>query len=86
MSTAHPVLSELLDPVGDCLTLEVAERLVRLRAPASVQKRMEELARKSEEGQLSKDQQEEYEAYVSAGNFIAILQSKARKLLRDRPA
>lgn len=84
MSSTHTVLDELLDPVGACLTPEVAERLAELRASASAQQRMEELARKSEEGQLSEAEQEEYNAFVSAGNFIAILQSKARKFLKDR--
>ena len=86
MSTANTVLDELLEPVGACFTPEVAQRLINLRASSSVQKRIEELARKSEQGQLSKVEQEEYEALVSAGNFIAILQSKARRLLNDRPA
>jgi hypothetical protein len=85
VNTAHTVLDELLQPLGDCLTVEVAERLSALRAPASVQARIEELARKSEEGQLSGSEREEYEALVSAGNFIAILQSKARRVLKDRP-
>ncbi len=83
MSTARAVLDELLEPVGACLTPEVADRLTKLRAPASVQKRMAELARKSEEGQLSQTEEEEYEAFVSAGNFIAVLQSKARRLLKE---
>ncbi len=86
MSTAHSVLDELLDPIGACLTPEVAERLAQLRAPESVQARMEELAKKSEEGALSDPEREEYEAFVSAGNFVAVLQSKARRLLEDRPA
>lgn len=86
MSTANTILDELLEPVGACLTPEVADRLMKLRAPASAQKRIEELARKSEEGELSKVEKEEYEALVSAGTFIAILQSKARRLLKDRPA
>ena len=86
MSTAHSVLDELLEPIGACLTPEVAERLAKIRAPESVQARMEELARKSAEGALSNTEREEYDAFVSAGNFIAILQSKARTLLRDRPA
>ena len=86
MSTANTVLDEVLDPVGACLTPEVARRLVELRAPASIQNRVEELARKSEDGQLSKADQEEYDALVSAGNFIAILQSKARRLLKDHLA
>ena len=86
MSTANTVLDELLEPVGACFTPEVAQRLINLRASSAVQKRIEELARKSEQGQLSKVEQEEYEALVSAGNFIAILQSKARRLLNDPPA
>jgi hypothetical protein len=86
MSTANTVLDELLEPVGACFTPEVAQRLINLRASSSVQKRIEELARKSEQGQLSNVEQGEYEALVSAGNFIAILQSKARRLLKDRQA
>ena len=86
MSTAHTILDELLEPVGACLTLVVAERLAQLRASAAVQARVEELALKSEEGALSDTELEEYEAFVSVGNFIAILQSKARRLLTERPA
>ena len=86
MSSAHIALDKLLDPIGACLTPEVADRLVRLRAPESVAARMEDLARKSEEGMLSDDEREEYDAFVSAGNFIAILQSKARRLLKNLPA
>ena len=85
MSTAHTVLDELVEPLGACLTVEVAEQLAKLRAPESAQTRMEELARKSENGTLSDSEREEYDALVSAGNFIAILQSKARRLLKDRP-
>lgn len=84
MSTAHAILDELLEPIGDCLTPEVAERLASLRAPDSVQKRIDELARRSEDGQLSKEEREEYEAFVSAGNFTGILQSKARRILKTR--
>ena len=80
------VLDELLEPVGACFTPEVAERLTRLVAPESTQMRMEQLARKSEDGSLTETEREEYAALVSAGNFIAILQSKARKLLAKRQA
>jgi len=85
MATAQPILNELLDPLGECLTPEVAQRIVRLRAPESVQTRVEELAAKSTENRLSKQERHEYDALVSVGNFIAILQAKARRLLRDRP-
>ena len=86
MSTARTVLDELHEALGACLTVEVAKELANLRAPESAQSRMEELARKSEDGALLDSEREEYDALVSAGNFIAILQSKARRLLKDRPA
>jgi hypothetical protein len=75
------VLDRLLDPVGGCLTPAVARRLVELRADPVAQARVEELARKSTAGTLSPRERAEYETYVSAGTFIAILQSKARALL-----
>jgi hypothetical protein len=86
MSTANTALGELLEAIGSCLTPEVAQRLADLRASASVQKRVEELAGISEEGRLSKTEQEEYDALVSAGNFIAVHQSKAHRLLKERSA
>ena len=83
MSTETTVLNELLDPVGRCLNPEAAKRLVALRASPTVQARIEELARKSGAGMLTREEQAEYESLVSAGTFIAVLQSKARKLLKD---
>ena len=82
----HTVLDGLLEPLSACLTAEVADRLANVRAPEAAQARIEDLARKSGEGTLSDSEREEYEALVSAGTFIAILQSKARRLLKDRPA
>ena len=79
MATATEVLHELLDPVSECLTPEVAKELVRLRASPKTQARLEELANKSQRGEISAEERAEYETYVSAGTFIAILQSKARK-------
>ncbi|NIL96727.1 MAG: hypothetical protein GTO62_06200 [Planctomycetales bacterium] len=76
-------MNELLQPLGDCITPEVARRIVDLRAPSMVQQRVEHLAAKSGEGTLDELEQQAYEALVSAGNFIAILQSKARALLKN---
>lgn len=86
MPTDSSPLNELLDPVGQCLTPEVAEKLVKLRAPASVQAYMDELAAKNTEGKLSESEQAQYESLTAAGTFIAVLQSKARQLLRNSSA
>ena len=80
------VLDRLLEPVTRCLTPESARALVELRADADAQARIAELAEKCNEGQLTAEERCEYETYVHVGNLIAILQAKARVLLRQQPA
>ena len=81
MATVHTALTELLDPLGECMTPEVARRVIQLRASAEANIRMHLLAGKSAQGTLSEEEREEYESCVSAGTFIAILQAKARKIV-----
>ena len=86
MATAHAALTDLLDPLGDCMTPEVAKKVVQLRASADANGRMQLLAGKSAAGTLSNEEREEYEACVSAGTFIVILQAKARRILGQNGA
>ena len=83
MTTHTSALNELLEPVGRCLTPDVARKLIDLRASDAVQKRMERFAAKSTDGTLSENERAEYESLVSAGTFISVLQSKARTLLQE---
>ena len=83
MTTNTAALHELLEPVGQCFTLDGARRLVDLRASEAVQQRMSRFAEKSAAGTLTDAERSEYESLVSAGTFIAVLQSKARKLLQN---
>ena len=80
-SSATQTLDRLLDPVRDCLTKEVAARIAGLRADASVQKRLDELADRNAEGVITSDERAEYESLISAGNLVAVLQAKARSAL-----
>ncbi len=77
------MLERLLDPVSRCLTPESARALVELRADAVAQARIVELAEKCNEGQIDPEERREYETYVHVGNVVAILQAKARLLLRQ---
>jgi len=76
------VLDRLLDPLSRCFTSDVARDIVALRVDPESQARIDELADKNTEGRLSPAERAEYEAYVWANSFIAILQSKARALLK----
>lgn len=75
------ILERLLDPISQVLTPDVARKLADLRADPTVQARLEELADKCTEGQLSSEERAEYGTYVRAIEFIAVLQAKAHRLL-----
>jgi hypothetical protein len=83
MSTRTAVLDRMLDPV---FTPELARQLADFRADPQTQAHIEELAEKCNEGLLTPDEREEYEAYVSAINFVSILQAKARRILKQSAA
>jgi len=47
--------------------------------------RIEELASKCNEGDLSNEERAEYEGYVRANKFVAILRREARRMAASRP-
>ena len=81
MATAS-ILDRIFDPLGEVLKPESARRLVAWRADEETQQRLDELGDKCNEGELTAAEREEYEAYVRAIDFIAILQAKARAVLQ----
>jgi hypothetical protein len=82
------LLERLLNPVSASLNEEAARKLIGLKADPKVNSRVKKLARKCNEGKLTAEEQAEYETYVLAGDFIALLQAKARVILsrRGQPA
>jgi len=77
------VLEEMLESVSRCFNVDVARALVALRADERMQARVDDLAEKCNEGQLTPEERSEYEAYVQASTLIGILQAKARRILRQ---
>jgi len=80
MTTAS-VLDRLLDPVGQCLTPDVARALLAVRADEPTQARIDELADKCTEGTLTVAERSEYESFVAAIDLVTVLQAKARGVL-----
>jgi hypothetical protein len=78
------VLERILEPVSGSLNEEAARKLIGLRADRKSRARVSQLARKCNKGALTAEERAEYEAYVMAGELIAILQAKARLLLVRR--
>ncbi|MBX7073388.1 MAG: hypothetical protein K1X71_09600 [Pirellulales bacterium] len=84
--TPTQILDRILAPVADCLTPEMAQRLVNLRADPDMQARIDELASKNTDGELTHDERAEYETYVHAAGFVAVLQANARRILNQSGA
>jgi hypothetical protein len=71
-------------PVLELVFPDKADAILNFRPDPSLQKRIDELAEKSNEGELTADELSEYGGYVRANNFIAILQRQARNLTKSR--
>jgi hypothetical protein len=75
------MLDRLLDPVGRALGPDAARRLLGLRPDSEVQRRIDDLAERANEGQLSEEERSEYEALIAAATVVGLLQAKARAAL-----
>lgn len=67
-------------PVAQMVFPEKSQAVLGFRPAPELQQRIEELAEKSTEGRLTEAEQAEYEGYVRANKFIAILQRLARQM------
>ena len=70
-------------PVLQIVLPDKAAAVVNFRPDSALQARIEEFAGKSTEGQFTPDERAEYEGYVRANKFVAILQHKARELVKS---
>ncbi|HEV7405311.1 MAG TPA: hypothetical protein VGO11_20375 [Chthoniobacteraceae bacterium] len=68
----------LFDPAHPSFTEEGVQRLLSLKTNEAEAARMEELAEKANEGQLSEGERRDYETWVRTGTIISLLQAKAR--------
>jgi len=83
MNQTSATLDRLVEPVVRTFTPEVARALVQLRADPALQGRVDELAQKCNEGRLTPEEGEEYETGIRFASYLAILQTKARRLLKE---
>ena len=67
-------------PLMQLVLTDKAEAVISFRFDPKVKSRIEELARKSTEGQLTVDERAEYAGYVRANKFVAVLKRQAQHL------
>jgi len=72
-------------PVMEIVLQDKADAVIRFRPDPQLEARIEELARKSTEGELTDEEHAEYAGYVRANKFIAILKRQAQHLTSLQP-
>jgi uncharacterized protein YnzC (UPF0291/DUF896 family) len=72
----------LLDPVGADLSPEAARYILNLQFPQSDVDRMQALAEKAREGNLTIEEHIEMDNYERVGHVLSLMKSKARKSLK----
>ena len=77
------ILSRVITPQNGNLSGQVAEAFLGLEFPKDDMRRMNELAEKNRHGEISQPERDEMERYSRVGNLINLLQSKARRSLKD---
>ena len=77
----NTVLDRFLRPFTECLTPEVAQRIANLQLDSQSQARLDELAAKANEGQLTDDERQEYEEFIEGIDLMGILKARARTVL-----
>lgn len=68
-----------LGPLAGWVTPQSAQKLVDWKIDDSLRARIEELGRKANLGQLSKEEDAEYRAYLDDAEVISLMQAKARR-------
>lgn len=79
-------LDRIFEPLLSALTPEVAERVAALHADEKLQTRLDELADKSNEGELTNEEASEYDAYLQGLTVVSVFQARAKAMLRQRAA
>ena len=72
-------------PVLQIVLPDKTDAVLNFRPAPELAARIEELAGKSTEGQLTEEERSEYEGYVRANKFVAILRRQARHLAESQP-
>lgn len=77
------IFHRVLEPILRSLPPKAARQIAHAEADEQLQQRVEDLARKANEGELTADEQRQYQAYIDAGDVVATMQAVARKLLNS---
>jgi hypothetical protein len=83
-ASTSSILDQILDPLAECLTPEVARRIVAVSLDPEMQSQIDELASKANDGSLSEEERIRYSEFIEAMDLVAIIKAKARLILASQ--
>jgi len=83
-TTEAGIFGRILTNCKEVMTHELSRYVLTLGFSDAEQARMQDLATRNQENNLSADERQELMNYVRAGHLLALLHSKARKSLKKR--
>ena len=82
-NTEAAILGRLMQARDGGMRRDVAEYLLAIDFDADDTERMNALAERAREGNLTTEEAAELDSYLHVGSLLSILQSKARRLLKS---
>jgi hypothetical protein len=79
------IFSRIFESSPEGISPELARYILGLGFATEDRSRMQELAAKNRRGDISPQELEELDNYITAGDILAIWQSKARRALQQDP-
>jgi hypothetical protein len=80
ITTANDAFDLAIQPVISLFSRAQAAQIANYHLDEELQSRIEQLAEKANEGELTEAERDEYEGYAQANRFLAVLQATTRRL------
>lgn len=80
-AAAPPLAEQMLDMASACFDAATLESLARMRLSRKQLARVDKLAAKANEGQLTPAERAEYRAFITTSDWLVLLQLRARRRL-----
>ena len=84
-NTEAAILARMIQSDERELTPDAAQYLLSMKLPALDEDRVNELSARVQRGLLTEAESQELDSYLHIGSLLAVLQSKARRLLKHTP-
>ena len=82
-NTEAAILARVLESDPSTITPDVARYLLSMQLPRGDEERVNELSAKARAGSLSDSEAQELDSYLQIGRLLAVMQSRARTLLKN---